>query len=318
MDGNKTVWRRTAAAVAMVLGLAAGLAAGSAQGNVYESSFVKGRLVQVDVYDRANGTALPVYASNGRNYIVGAPGHEYGVRIRNCTGNRVLVVTSVDGVNVISGETAAPSQDGYVLEPYGYVVITGWRKSLDRTAAFYFTDLGDSYAARTGRPLNVGVVGVAVFQEREQPIAKREYKNRDRLGSSQDLPAPAPAPASRAKSETAQPMERQEADAAAQSPPLAQRERADVAANESRLKDQREPSAKTLGKLGTGHGRSEDSRVTLVAFEPATVSPAEILAIQYDRRENLAAMGVLPPPHYARRTQPDPFPGTLRFAPDPR
>ena len=58
--------------------------------------------------------------------------------------------------------------------------------------------------------------------------------------------------------------------------------------------------------------------MTLVAFEPATVSPAEVLAIQYDRRENLAAMGVLPPPYYARRTQPDPFPGALRFAPDPR
>ena len=56
---------------------------------------------------------------NGRNYIVGTPGHEYAVRIRNCTGGRVLVVTSVDGVNVISGETASPSQSGYVLEPWG-------------------------------------------------------------------------------------------------------------------------------------------------------------------------------------------------------
>jgi hypothetical protein len=56
--------------------------------------------VQVDVYDRASGSALPVYANNGRNYIVGTPGHEYGVRIRQCTGARVLVVTSVDGVNV--------------------------------------------------------------------------------------------------------------------------------------------------------------------------------------------------------------------------
>ena len=101
------------------------------------------------------------------------------VRIRNCTGARVLVVTSVDGVNVISGDTAAPSQSGYVLEPWGSVEITGWRKSMDRTAAFYFTDLGDSYAARTGRPQNVGVIGVAVFQEKTQPIAMRDYKQRE-------------------------------------------------------------------------------------------------------------------------------------------
>jgi len=29
-------------------------------------------------------------------------------------------------------------------------------------------------------------------------------------------------------------------------------------------------------------------------------------------------MGVLPPPRYVRRAVPDPFPGALRFAPDPR
>ena len=315
MDGNKAVWRQTVAAIVMAMGLTTGLVAETARANVYESPFVKGRFVQVDVYDRANGTALPVYASNGRNYIVGAPGHEYGVRIRNCTGNRVLVVTSVDGVNVISGETAAPSQDGYVLEPYGYVVIAGWRKSMDRTAAFYFTDLGDSYAARTGRPLNVGVVGVAVFQEKSQPIAWFDYKKRAGVASPYDAPPypesqPVPAP-STARQEGA-------ADKVEQSSSAAPRERGDVAANESRAKDSLERAQKSLGKLGTGHGRSEDSRVTLVSFEPATVSPAEVLAIQYDRRENLAAMGVLPPPHYARRTQPDPFPGALRFAPDPR
>jgi hypothetical protein len=311
MDGKNAVWRRAAAAIGMALGLAAG----AAQASWYESAFVKGRLVQVDVYDRASGTALPVYAKDGRNYIVGAPGHEYGVRIRNCTGARVLVVTSVDGVNVISGDTAAPSQSGYVLEPWGYVVITGWRKSMDRTAAFYFTDLGDSYAARTGRPQNVGVVGVAVFQEKPQPISWYDHKKRQGAAAGRELPTTIPAyPESQP---IPAPSARKEAAGAAPSPP-ADRERADMAANESRAKDAPESTAKTLGKLGTGHGRSEDSRVMQVAFERATDSPTETLAIQYDRHENLVAMGVLPPPHYARRNPPDPFPGVLRFAPDPR
>ena len=48
--------------------------------------------------------------------------------------------------------------------------IAGWRKSMDDVAQFVFTDLPDSYAARTGRPHNVGVVGVAVFRE-ARPIA---------------------------------------------------------------------------------------------------------------------------------------------------
>src|SRR5947199_2184534 len=158
-------------------------------------------LVSVDVYDRTEGTSLVVYAKDGRRYIVGMPGHEYAVRIRNCTGERILAVTSVDGVNVVSGETASPEQSGYVIDPYGSVEIVGWRKSLERTASFYFTDLRDSYAARTGRPANVGVIGVAVFKEKQPPIAYRPY--RDKVAADASAPR-AKAPASNAESAAAQ------------------------------------------------------------------------------------------------------------------
>ena len=40
---------------------------------------------------------------------------------------------------------------------------------LNEVAAFYFTQLPDSYAARTDRPDNVGVIGVAVFREYQPP-----------------------------------------------------------------------------------------------------------------------------------------------------
>jgi hypothetical protein len=124
-------------------------------------------IASVDVYDRDEGRALEVHHHRGRQYVVGQPGHEYAVRIRNCSGQRVLAVVSVDGVNVVTGETATPDQPGYVIEPYGYVTIEGWRKDLERTAAFYFSDPGDAYATRTGRPDDLGVIGVALFRERE-------------------------------------------------------------------------------------------------------------------------------------------------------
>jgi len=76
---------------------------------------------------------------------------------------------SVDGVNVITGQTANPSQSGYVIAPHGALETNGWRRSLSQTAAFYFTSLPDSYAARTGRPDDVGVIGVALF--RRKPLA---------------------------------------------------------------------------------------------------------------------------------------------------
>ena len=59
------------------------------------------------------------------------------------------------------------------------VEIDGWRKSMDEVAAFYFTALPDSYAARTGRPDNVGVIGVALFREEPvfAPVLERESGN---------------------------------------------------------------------------------------------------------------------------------------------
>ena len=123
-------------------------------------------IVEIDVIDRDNGQWLPEYRHRGQEWIAGVPGHRYSIRLANTSGERVLVVLSVDGVNAVTGQTAAPSQGGYVLEPWESAEIAGWRKSLDDVAQFVFTDLPDSYAARTGRPDNVGVVGIAVFQER--------------------------------------------------------------------------------------------------------------------------------------------------------
>jgi hypothetical protein len=122
--------------------------------------------VEVKILDRKTGEVLPVYWHAGECHVAGEPGREYEIRVRNRTGARVLAVTSVDGINIITGHTAAPLGSGYVLDPWGSVAIDGWRKSMNEVAAFYFTALPDSYAARTGRPDNVGVIGVALFRER--------------------------------------------------------------------------------------------------------------------------------------------------------
>ena len=123
-------------------------------------------LVRLDVVDRDSGRWLPEHPHRGDAWIAGSPGHRYGVRLTNTTGERVLVVLSVDGVNAVTGQTADPSQAGYVLAPYQSTEISGWRKSYEDVAQFVFTALPDSYAARTGRPDNVGTIGIAVFRER--------------------------------------------------------------------------------------------------------------------------------------------------------
>lgn len=126
-----------------------------------------GSLLQVAVVDRASGRPLPVWAHRGERYVAGTPGAAYAIRVTNPTPRRLLAVMSVDGVNVITGQTAGLAQSGYVLDPGQSADITGWRKSESQVAAFEFTALSGSYAALTGRPAHVGVIGVAVFTERE-------------------------------------------------------------------------------------------------------------------------------------------------------
>lgn len=238
----------------------------------------------VEIVDRTEGRVLPMYWHQGRRYVVGKPGNEYAIHVRNGATGRILAVMSVDGVNVITGDTASTQQSGYVLGPSESADIAGWRKSMARTAAFYFTALPDSYAARTGRPDNVGVIGVAVFRERARPIALEEFRRKD-AGRLEGQSAPA-APANAA------------ADAKAEA------------------SDAMAPAIRE--RLGTGHGRSETSYASYTRFERASDTPAETIAIYYDSYENLLAQGVpvgVPPLAWFRA---NPFPDAGRFVPDPR
>jgi hypothetical protein len=242
------------------------------------SAHAVGRLADLSIFDRASGSELPVHWHEGKAYVVGKPGNEYQVVVRSRRGEDLLAVVSVDGLNVMNGETASTSQSGYIVQPWGRVDIRGWRKSLDEVAAFYFTSLGDSYAARTERPQNVGVVGVALFQRKRQPplaIDAAPYEEPQRQ------------------------LKRENADSARSAP------------SESRAQGPMplQPSA----PLGTGHGRREESRMRWADFERATQAPVETIAIYYDSYRNLAARGILQAPLGLR--DPNPFP--TAFAPDP-
>jgi len=284
---------------AFALALAAALAVPLAACAHSPPPAVSTHLATVEILDRTDNMLLPVYVSGSDRWIVGTPGHEYAIRIRNHTGARILAVPSVDGVNAVTGETASPDQSGYVLEPYGSVEIAGWRKSLANTAAFYFTNVADSYAARTGRPGDLGVIGVAVFRERV-PVS---YAPRPKIAAQRaersDAAAPASAPAPAHEGAAAAGVLGKERDASGEGP---------LASEERKSYDSR---------LGTGHGRNETSYAQRVGFDRASSSPEAVVSIRYDRRETLVARGIVPGPRYADR-RPSPFPAWPGFVPDPR
>ena len=157
-----------------------------------------GSLADVAVINRSSGERLPLYRHDGRLYVEGRAGERYAVELRNRTGARILTVLAVDGVNAITGQTAAASQSGYVLGPWNRAEIAGWRKNMSDVAAFYFTALPDSYAARTGRPDNVGVIGVAVYREYVEPPRAPLYEPQSRAEDAGRLSADEAAGAPRA------------------------------------------------------------------------------------------------------------------------
>jgi hypothetical protein len=238
-----------------------------------------GSVADLSVFDRAENRVLPVYFHEGRYYVAGKPGNEYQLNLRNSQPGDIMAVVAVDGVNAVTGETADWSQTGYVFSPGANYSIKGWRKSLQRVARFYFTELDNSYAARTGRPDNVGVIGVAIFRSKREEVTgalrepMRSYDRADARGP------------------------------------------AEAAAGSGVEQSRRMPAAPpALEKnLGTGHGASENAPVQTTRFERASTTPDEVITLYYDSYRNLLAQGVIRAPSIAR---PQAFPG--RFVPDPR
>ena len=292
--------------------LLGGLALALAGCSLPSDALAVGRSVRVDIVDRDTGQVLEVYQHAGRSYIAGRPGARYAIRITNRSSARVLAVTAVDGINILTGKTAAWGQSGYVFEPWQTYEVTGWRKSDSQVAAFEFTSLPDSYAARTGRPLDVGVIGVAVFRERLRPVWREKDRDQRPIGSLDERERRLAEPRSEAAADAAGQSGAGRSDSTA---PAARA--APQAAAESRLAVPPDRLDRAE-RLGTGHGQREDSWVTTTQFERASSAPDEIVSVQYDRYENLLAAGIVgAAPPIAR---PRPFPGsrdTYGYVPDP-
>jgi hypothetical protein len=234
---------------------------------------------------RSGGSPLPVFLHDNQWYLLGEEGLKYEICIRNQIDSTIEAVLSVDGRDAVSGRVADFRRDrGYVILAGEEVCIEGFRQSLDQVAAFEFTARRDSYAAQMGDDVNVGVIGVAVFDEASEkaPVAIAASQSES---AKEAAPEPAGAPIA-------------EGDDAA--------EIADGAQG-----------------VGTGYGGSVDSAAEIVRFKRRSdETPLEILSLYYDNREGLEAAGIRIPDEVAlpeSRPTPNPFPGagSPAFAPPP-
>jgi hypothetical protein len=239
-----------------------------------------------------DGVPAQAYAQNGETFILGQRGARYTLRLQNRSDRRIEAVVSVDGRDVIDGRPADYHKRGYLVPAYGQVEIDGWRLSGSQAAAFRFSSVANSYAARTGSAREVGVIGVAIFPERHEP-PYRVY-----------VPTPRPRPYMRGRDDIyGYGDEAQAAPPAAKSAPAPSEDRASSAAPpppaaygegglaQSERKAMRGPSSRP--GLGTGFGERVESPVEEVPFVRQSASqPSTLLGVRYNDRAGLLAMGI--------------------------
>ncbi len=122
-------------------------------------------LVQIGLRDEGR-RFFTGFNAGGRNYVVGESGRRYTIVVKNNTNFRLEIVLSVDGLDVLDGKAAAFSKRGYIVDPRSELEVDGFRQSMDAVAAFRFGSVRGSYAGqKTGDTRNVGVIGVAIFNE---------------------------------------------------------------------------------------------------------------------------------------------------------
>jgi hypothetical protein len=142
--------------------------------------------VSVQIID-SSGSPLAGLTQGTRSYVVGHNGDRYSIRVMNHSNERYEIVATVDGLDVIDGRPGSYGKRGYLIDAYGTLDIDGFRRSSDAVAAFRFGSVRDSYAARTGSDRNVGVIGIAIFRERNW-VDERRYEENNRRDNADPFP----------------------------------------------------------------------------------------------------------------------------------
>lgn len=287
--------------------LGAGLVACAAPARNADSRPLRASFAGYDVEVLVDGTPAPSFRHDGESYVLGHAGDRYVIRVLNHTGRRVEAVVTVDGRDVVDGKPGDfRNKRGYLVPAWGQIDIDGWRLSESRAAAFRFSSVADSYAARTGSAREVGVIGVAVFPER----------------SYQARPLPAPPPCCFGETEPGLGDARASGSAGAPTPaaPASVRPAPAPAASDAvrrgatakRAADAA-PARHERPGLGTEFGEAVSSPIQEVEFVRANpVQPATVLGVRYNDRDGLLAMGV-----NVDATYPGPDESELRRTADP-
>lgn len=259
------------------------------------------------------GRVLPTIHHNGQVFVKTPKSGDYSVRLTNNSPNRRMGVLSVDGINAVDGSAAGHDGPGYVLGPWESIEVTGWHRTSSKVASFAFGAQEASYAKQRGQGVkNVGVIGVAVFDEKRSladllvPRQIHHHHYPPYRPWTIDWPptiigggwaSGGGTYGSNGGGGTFTTNSTSGGTLSSTAP--------------------RSSEAKSLGGIedvGTVYGREKEMHTKETTFERATPSPALVVALHYATRERLQSWGV-PTPVSAPSA--DPFPASTRGCPAP-
>lgn len=93
---------------------------------------------------------------------------QFAIRFTNNTYHKVQVKISLDGIDIMTGElaTTEPTQEMWVVQANGTLVINAWPETDNGGAALIFSHAGNSVAIHTNGDLSHrGIIAAAVYAE---------------------------------------------------------------------------------------------------------------------------------------------------------
>ena len=246
---------------------------------MYKGTTARSPRSMIEVAVLVRGIPQPLYEGHGgKLYVAGTPGEQYELQVRNLTSRRAEVLCSVDARNLNKDEPADRHQNqGTVFSGHASGTLKGFRLSDAESLELRFGAPGRSVAAAaTGSTRNVGVIGFAVYGERNG------YYGTQHLGGYDDFGV---------NYRGGGMMKGVTFGSNADSDAVAEAAEAPVAM-----------ASAGVGGLGTEAGARQRDVVWRTQFEREAGEP-DVLAIFYDSQAVLDSLGVTDPP------DPDPFPG---------
>jgi hypothetical protein len=237
------------------------------------------------------------YHKDGKTFVEGRQGSNFSLKLKNLTGRRILVHPTVDGLSAMTGKEASrrDSSHGYVLSAFEEATIPGWRLDDKEVAQFFFAGDGKSYAEKTGKGLDKGVVACAVWEEKPYDPPAFIYNLSSGRCGGQSI-----------------------GGGGDWEPSSLHAESYSKGGQQTNCSTRPKGITRSVAtsNLGAGFGEKTDHKVSTTSFTPETKEPVLIAAIYYDDKSGLRARGIrLSKKQRQPRTEPNPFPKDTACAP---